>query len=166
MGLSIFLEIRTIFLRFSSWSKWRNCVHERARCGFLQHKIGSSLQITFKLLFSAVWHGLDFNYTVQGLLGGGVLVVQQNRRLKFLHFWTCYLTGQVKVVSRHRVGPDRKGCHSLHHCQFVVGSEVNGAGLRRCFPSEPHNCAERRGWGQAGSHWTWEGEKVAFHHLH
>lgn len=70
------------------------CVHETARRGFLQHKIGSSLQITSKLLFSAVWHGLDFNYTTQALLGGGVLVVQQKRRLKLFAFLNLLFNGQ------------------------------------------------------------------------
>lgn len=68
------------------------CFHETARCGFLQHKIWSSLQITFKLLFSAGWHGLDFNYAIQRLLD--VVVIQKKMRLKLFAFLNLLFNGQ------------------------------------------------------------------------
>lgn len=82
------------------------CSHETARCSFLQQKIWSSLQITFKLLFSDVWHGLDFKCTTQELLDVVVLVVQRKIRLKLLAFLNLLFNGQsqgsLQILSRSR----------------------------------------------------------------
>lgn len=78
-GLVIFLEICAIFLRLflELLKELSQSFHEIARCGSLQQKIRNSLQITFEFSFSVVWCGLDFTYTIQGLLDVVLLGVQK-----------------------------------------------------------------------------------------